>query len=239
MLLGRLLLCLAAFCLIGCIPTCDARRFNFRQYERAVEKGTAALSSAKSEQEKAAALMERANALSEKARYGRFSGMLLDQEYEDVFARALKDHEQGIALAPLDADQFYSRGLTYYARAFMGDPMKTPEKTFGVLALEDFNRALGLQENHVMALDYRGLTFISLGDLDKAIVDFERESRLDPKRGAMRLADAYCLRGNEKQKLNQIDPAIADYERSIAASKSRDGCSCDPFGALAALKKGK
>ena len=232
------LIFLAALLLGGCSKSCDGwwQSRQLRSYDEAVQEATKALGSGKSDADRAAALVKRARALAEKARYSRFFQKDPLEESQRLFELALKDHEAAIALEPQSAEQVHQRGLTYYSRAFQLPPSEGVDRTAGILALSDFTTAVGIDERHVMAHDFRGLTNLGLGNLDAAIADFEKELKLDPKIGSLRLSDALCERGLKNLKEERRALARADFERSIAMGDSRIGCSCDPHGPLAKLK---
>src|SRR5712692_5152010 len=57
------------------------------------------------------------SAYSEKARYSRAFKLISAGEYDRLFGLAVKDHDQAVALDPVSAEAYYSRGQTYYDRA--------------------------------------------------------------------------------------------------------------------------
>ena len=68
------------------------------------------------------------------------------------------------------------------------------------------------------AVDYsnRGDAEQAKGDLDAAIVDYNRAIELDPKN-----SDTYNNRGAAKDAKGDLDGAIADYNRAIELKKAQ------------------
>ena len=155
---------------------------------------------------------------------------------------AIKDHDQAIPLDPASAEAYYSRGVGYYDRAVLEVVVngtlvgnKATWDLWFAPAIADFRKATEKDARQYLAWDRLGLSHETIGELDQAINAYTQEMALDPKLGRSRLADAYCERGNSNQKEKKYDAAIADYEKSIDAGASADGCSCDPYNPLFGL----
>lgn len=78
------------------------------------------------------------------------------------------------------------------------------------LALEDFNRAIGLFAEYPAAYNNRGNLLLALGQYSEAIKDFDRAVILAPGYAA-----AYSNRANARLKLGQHAEAIRDFTKSI------------------------
>ena len=59
-----------------------------------IKDSTKAIETARDDAQRAKAYSSRGTAYSEKARYGRLSKLISDDEYERLFALAIKDHDQ-------------------------------------------------------------------------------------------------------------------------------------------------
>jgi tetratricopeptide (TPR) repeat protein len=88
-------------------------------YERDIRSSTRALESARDDAHRAAAYSQLGSDYSEKARYCRVFKLIPAEEYERLFGRAMQDHEQAIALDPTSAEAYYTRGRSYFDRAFL------------------------------------------------------------------------------------------------------------------------
>jgi len=72
-------------------------------------------------------------------------------------------------------------------------------------AIADFNEAIRIDPEHVMAFNNRGVAYSYKGDLDRAIADYNEAIRIDPK-----FAMAFINRGAAYSDKGDIDRAIAD-----------------------------
>lgn len=218
-----------------------AQELQLRHYDSVITDASRAYGRAADDAQRARALSDRGHALSDKARYSRAFKLIASDVYEREFALALKDHAAAIALAPGDAYVYQSRGRTYYDRLTLEqrekDGVAAMTKSVSAQAEADFTKALTLSPRFTEAFDMRGVVRIGAGDLDGAISDFEQERKLDAQMGALRLADALCLRASSEQRAGRDELALADYERAISLRQPRDGCSCDPYLAAETLKK--
>ncbi len=62
-----------------------------------------------------------------------------------------------------------------------------------------------------LAYNNRGMVFLKAGQMDKAILDFDKAITLDPA-----YAKAYYNRGSAFEQMGELDKAIADYKKTIA-----------------------
>jgi len=214
-----------------------ARSLYLSSYDREISSSKKAIEAARDNTQRAAAYAKRGSAYSEKARYSRAFKLISPEEYNRLFALAVKDHDQAIALEP-SAEAYYSRGVTYYDRANLdavvnGTLMGTDadRKAWFAPATADFKKAVEIDGRLYLAWDRLGMIHEMTGELDQAISDYSQELALN-RLGRMRLADAYCARGGVDQKEKKTDAAISDYEKSIETGATADGCSCDPYNSL-------
>ncbi len=115
------------------------------------------------------------------------------------FERAIEAYNQAIALAPESFFWAYgSRGYTYFR---LRDYQH---------AIEDFNRATGLNPIYVWGYGQRGRIYRHLGVYDKALADFNRAIELDSSD-----AWAYSHRGLVYFYMSDYAPALADFNRAI------------------------
>ncbi|HLX44806.1 MAG TPA: tetratricopeptide repeat protein [Bryobacteraceae bacterium] len=211
-------------------------------YDRDISRSTQAIETARDDVRRAAAYTQRGSAYSEKARYSRAFKLISHDEYARLFGLAIKDHDQAIALDPASAEAYYGRGVAYYDRAVLevivNGTLVGNKATWNHWfdpAIADFRKATEKDPRHSPAWDRLGLSHETIGELDQAISDYTQEMGLDPKLGRIRLADAYCARGQSNQKEKKHDAAIEDYEKSIDTGATTDGCSCDPYNPLFGL----
>ena len=223
----------------GCVQM--AQSLYLASYERDINSAKLAIETASDDAHRAAAYAKRGSAYSEKARYSRAFKIISSDEYERLFGLAIKDHDRALELDPTSAEAYYTRGRTYYDRAFLETVVngalvgtEATRKAWFDPAIADFGKAVERDARHFMAWDMLGLSHESAGELDQAITDYSQEMALNPL-GRARLADAYCARGDADQKQKKHDAAIADYEKSIDTGATADGCSCDPYDPLLVL----
>ena len=213
-----------------------AQRYWLAKYDSQVAEATRGYQRAKSDGERASRLAERGRALSDKGRYSRFAKCIGLSDYERLFAQAMQDHDQAVALAPNQADVYGLRGWSYYDRATVLrlDKLEdtTIEGTWLRHAHDDFTRALEREPQNARAWDMRALIRGALGDRDGVIADLTASTKINPS-GKARLADAYCERGGSRQQQKDFAGAAADYEVSITLGGTADGCSCEPYAPLA------
>lgn len=225
-----------ALLLGGCVQMFQSA--NLASRDRDISSGTRAIEKARGDAQLAEAYTQRARAYSEKARYGRAFKLISTEEYARLFALAIKDHDQAIALAPTNAEAYYNRGQTYYDRAVQevvvnglltGDAAS--RMVWFAPAAADLKKATERDARHAMAWDGLGLVDETVGDLDQAIIDYGQEAALNSL-GKTRVADVYCLRaGTHKNN----DAVIADYEKSVELGATSDACACDPYNPLLRL----
>lgn len=92
------------------------------------------------------------------------------------------------------------------------------------LAIADYDQAIRIDPNHVVAFYNRGVAYGKLKQLDRAIADYDQVIRLDPN-----FVNAYINRGNIYNTLKQPDRALVDFNKVI---------SLDPKNALAYNNRG-
>lgn len=227
--------CLFTFFLTGCDQ--------LGSYERDIKMATQAIGAAHNDLERAQAYDHRGQAYGEKARYSHFRKLVAPEQYAQLFALAIADHNKAIELAPQNAEVYFGRGKSYYFRAaYVEMPLGVSEIPAGSkapeyfnLAAVDFAKATELDPGHYFAFDMKGLVDLAMKNYDLAIDDFSQAMKIDPVHGKPRVADVYCTRGGVYQRQQQIDAAIADYQQSMALYSQADGCSCEPFNALAGI----
>ena len=210
-------------------------------YERDISSATRAIETARDDAHRAAAYSKRGSVYSEKARYSRAFKLISSDEYGRLFGLAIQDHDQAIALDPANADAYFSRGQTYYARAALetvvdGVAVGTDaaRKAWFDPAVADFKQAVERDGRHHLAWDMLGLIHETTGEFDQAIREYSQEMALNPL-GKSRVANAYCLRGGSDQKEKKYDAAIADYGKAIDMGATADDWSCDPYNPLFVL----
>jgi tetratricopeptide (TPR) repeat protein len=166
----------------------------------------------------AAGYMHRGNAY---ARHGEFD-------------RAIADQSEAIRLNPKDADAYYNRGYTYshvgdheraivdytagieldannsrlwgqrcWSRAILGKELQQ--------ALNDCNKASNLSPKIPQIFAYRGLVHLKLGQLDKALADYDTALKLTKYPNH---ADWLYGRGVTKSRMGDTIGGNADIERA-------------------------
>ncbi|MGB0166686.1 MAG: tetratricopeptide repeat protein [Luteibaculum sp.] len=78
-------------------------------------------------------------------------------------------------------------------------------------AIELFNIALEQVPNHPDILSDRGTSYLLLEKFHLALMDFNQSAQLEPNR-----AYRYASRAFAKDRMGDVDGAIADYEKAIA-----------------------
>ena len=225
---ARFSLALLLLLTLGCGP-----KWFLAGCDREIEEGTKAIEVAKDDGERALGHVRRARGYSEKARYSRGFKLIEMSEYERLFALAIADHDRAVELAPENTQVHYSRGRTYFDRAFLEDPAAPQFLAALENAEADLTNAVERDRSNADALDLLGVVHTSMNDLDAAIVDFTRVMALDRHLGKLRLSETYCGRGSAHQKAGEYDTAIADYEKAIELGTFEHGCDCQPDSPLA------
>lgn len=77
-------------------------------------------------------------------------------------------------------------------------------------AITDYTNAIELDSKYADAYNYRGISYLSNGDVDNAIADYTEAIKLDPE-----YADAYKDRATAHFGNNDFDNAIIDYTKAI------------------------
>ncbi|MXY45974.1 MAG: tetratricopeptide repeat protein [Chloroflexi bacterium] len=103
------------------------------------------------------------------------------------------------------SDTYYRRGDIQYRRG-LAFATKGDYET----AIFEYNKAIGLNQDHIDAYYERGRAYSSQGDYDGAIVDFDRAIALDPEH-----FDAYYQRGLAYANKGDYDRAIDNFDKDI------------------------
>jgi len=77
------------------------------------------------------------------------------------------------------------------------------------IALTDFNRALEMDPDYVLAHNGRGMAYLEMERYDEAIADFDTAIALDPS-----FSLAYFNRGEALFRSGDLDAALKDFETS-------------------------
>ena len=83
-------------------------------------------------------------------------------------------------------------------------------------AIVDYNEAIRLSPNYLVAIYNRGLAYLKKGDNDRAIADFNEAVRRSPM-----YAQAFCARGKAKLAMNE-----ASGNADIAKARALDASIC-------------
>ena len=76
-------------------------------------------------------------------------------------------------------------------------------------AIADYNEAIRLDPEHIMAFNNRGVTYSYKGDLDRALADYNEAIRINPK-----FAMAFGNRGSAYSDKGDLDRAIRSEEHT-------------------------
>jgi tetratricopeptide (TPR) repeat protein len=96
------------------------------------------------------------------------------------------------------AETYFNRGVDYTQK---GDFKK---------AVSDFNKAIEVNPEFVVAYLNRGFSYSRMGELDEAIADYTKAIALNP-----RYAIAYHNRGFVYRRMGEYDRAILDFTKAI------------------------
>jgi tetratricopeptide (TPR) repeat protein len=111
------------------------------------------------------------------------------------FSRCIEEGE----LTPVSTvTAYYNRGTAHQRN---GQPDE---------AIQDYDKVIGLDPDHLPAFYNRGTIYESRGDYGRAIADYKEVVRLNPEHPY-----AHVNRGNSYQRLGQYDQAIHDYDEAI------------------------
>ena len=202
-------------------------------YDGQIKRASRAIDTARNDADRAAAYADRGRGYSDKARYLMFRKAIDREDYLRMFDLAIKDHDRAVTLDPGNAEVYFKRGLSFYDRAAQVQGVDSDQKPWFEAARSDFRAATEKDVKHAMAYDYLGLVDEQTGGFDEAIVDYTHEQALSPRLGKLRLADAYCNRGQSFLEQKDYDRAADALESSVKMGMSADGCSCEPYNALA------
>ncbi len=207
-----------------------------------IQDATRALATARDDGERAKAYSARGTAYSEKARYGRITKRIANDEYERLFDLAIKDHNQAVALNPGSPEVYFNRGHAYYDRGsqdliYNTEPwiVASTTKSWLDAAASDFEKAAEKDPKKDMAFDLLGLAREQAGEEDEAVRAYTQEMALNPL-GKQRLADAYCFFGFRHQQQQQYAAAAAAYQKSIEFGRADDkSCPYEPFASMVGI----
>ncbi len=213
--------------------------------DREIEDATQAIKTARDDAQRAKAYSSRGTAYSEKARYSRVLKLASDEKYEHLFELAIADHDQAVALNPASAEVYFNRAQAYYDRGsgdliydthpYAGKPRNNRWLT---AAAADFETSIAKDPRNSLAFDRLGLAYESNGEADKAIRAYTQEMALDNHLGKLRLADAYCVIGYERQLQKDLHGALEAYQKSTEFGTADDKtCPVEPFQAMVAVKR--
>lgn len=213
-----------------------SENLRLRGLDSDIRNATEAIAKTTDGSQRAKAYSARGSAYAEKARYSRAFKLIPTDQYERLFALAVEDHHQAIAIDPGSAEAYFKLGEAYWDRGTSEMADHKDSKTWFDHAAEDFKIATERDPQNSMAFDLLGLSHEQNGEWDQAIQDYSREQMLNPRLGTAGLTGAYCGRGQQHQVQNNNQAAIADYEKSIGlGATSEDGCSCEPYNPLLML----
>lgn len=208
-----------------------------------IKDSTKAIETARSDRERAKAYSSRGNAYSEKARLGRLNKQMSDEEYERLFALAVKDHNQAVAVNPNNAEVYFNRAEAYYERGsldfvYSKEPWTVSPSTKSWLdaAARDFEKAAEKDPKNSRAFDMLGLTYESNHEWEKAIRAYTQVMAFDDHLGKLRLADVYCSMGVQYQGHKDFGAATMAYQKSVEFGRADDKtCLNEPFEALVTI----
>ncbi|HOY30624.1 MAG TPA: tetratricopeptide repeat protein [Bacteroidales bacterium] len=107
---------------------------------------------------------------------------------------------------------YLNRGSYYYqVYASITDGSYNPEKDkYLKMALQDFDKAIAIDNNYCKAYSNRGLARYNLNDYKGAIQDLDKAIEINPD-----IAVQYYYRGNARKALHNYAGAIKDYDLAI------------------------
>jgi len=214
--------------LLGCADFLSSRDSDIKETTQAIE-------TARDDGELAKAYSSRGVAYSEKARYSRIMKLIPNDEYERLFALAIKDHDQAVELNPNSADVYFNRAQAHYDRGSLDLVENKDGKSWFDAAASDFEKTIEMDPQNGLALDRLGLTYEQAGEEDKAIRAYTQEMALNPF-GKQRLANAYCDFGFRHQQQKEFAAAAIAYEKSTEFGQADDKtCPYEPFETSVAI----
>jgi tetratricopeptide (TPR) repeat protein len=136
------------------------------------------------------------------------------------------------------AQAYYDRGaadLIYETHPYAGKPRNNRWLNS---AAADFEKSVERDPKNSLAFDRLGLAYESNGEADKAVQAYTRELALDSHLGKLRLADAYCVIGYERQLQKDYRAPVAAYRKSTEFGTADDKtCPVEPSAAIAGITK--
>ena len=127
---------------------------------------------------------------------GKMAGKKGDFELAiEHFSRCL---EEGELTTVSSVTAHYNRGTAHQQNGELDE------------AIQDYDKVIGLDPNHLPTFYNRATIYESTGDYDRAIADYKEVIRLNPAHPY-----AHVNRGNSYQRLGQYDRAIQDYNEVI------------------------
>ena len=133
--------------------------------------------------------------------------------------KAISDYSKAVELKPDYVEAYYHRGIARIEFIhFYDSPFGQAENELFKEALNDFNRALDLDETFYLSYSGMGNAYDRYGEFDEAVKWYnkalENENKILQKRGKEALAAIYYSRGRAYQRVEDSQ-AIQDYEKSL------------------------
>jgi len=202
-------------------------------YQHEIDHASRVIEAAATDGARATALASRGRAYSNKGRLSFVRHRIARDEYVKLFELAMADHDRAVSLASSDAEMYFQRGLSRYDRAAQVEGVDADRTPWLDAARSDFAAAVEREARHASAYDYLGLVDEQTGRIDEAIANYAHVMELEPRLGRSRLAELYCTQGQAHMKDRRFDLAAAELEKSVELAAASDGCSCEPYNALA------
>ena len=140
--------------------------------------------------------------------------------------KAISDFSKAVELKPDYVEAYYHRGITRIEFIhFYDSPFGQAENELFREALNDFNKALNLDETFYLSYSGMGNAYDRYGKFDEAVKWYnkalENEDKILQERGKEALAAIYFSKGRAYQRVE--DPqAIQDYKKSLEYNPNLD-----------------
>jgi tetratricopeptide (TPR) repeat protein len=123
------------------------------------------------------------------------------------------------------------RALAYGARGWIALGTDSSK------AIADFDSALELDQNSVLALQGRATAFLNSGQSERALPDFDRAIEIMSQAPPMLLAHLHVGRGDAYNNLKRYDKGVADFDQALALNPANDEAMNDRAWALVRMGK--